>query len=155
MQSQTVFVRWSDGHCGDIGRTSINYQSGCSEPGLSVMNIQSESDYDIYTAIAEYQFIGHPVCYLCTGEIAGEGNDGEPCLDPDSVQFIGFVDESMMLSITGRKIIQIRSWVKEEKEKKDEHISNDWLALWIDQVSKMETGTDWYDVKGYNIYDYR
>jgi hypothetical protein len=77
-----VFVRWSRGPAADakMGWISKNHANGRYEAGLSVNPLDLDSDYELLSFIAEYEFLGHPVCYLVAGERVGRGSDGEPVI---------------------------------------------------------------------------
>jgi hypothetical protein len=108
-----VYVRWSANAKRDIknGR-SYNHQTGQAEAGLSVNNLKSsygleDTPNEIAQRLFEYQFGGGQP-WICLGEEAGQGSDGEPVLA--NVEFVG--------DVTEQAIDEAKAALKEEEANK-------------------------------------
>lgn len=148
-----VFVRWSHGPDQDRsdGWQSKNHQTGAFESGMSVNDFPADgSDYDIYTRLAEYRHIGHPVCYLCRGEVVGTGSDGEPCLT--DVVPVAIVDDALILGEDQRRLIERRDYLATALQKQS--LGYDYrreIDLYKRQVAALEAGEKWaWNVERYN-----
>lgn len=76
-----VYIRFDDNITRTIARGhSVNQQSGSSEAGISVNNLDPESERDAAVNAADYAFVGG-LPWLVTGEYVGRGSDNEPLLD--------------------------------------------------------------------------
>jgi hypothetical protein len=149
----SVFVRWSEGPDQDAvgGWVSTNYQTKTKEAGLSVNDFPEEpSDYTILKRISEYWYFGHPICYLCAGEIVGKGGAGEPCLS--NVEPIAFISEELILSTSQIEAVRLRSAIPKETDRISQIPDRFALALVVErillsreQLSALEEGRRWFD----------
>lgn len=83
-QRKKIYYRGTDNHDEDVlvgNKTllpSLNHITNDREIGISVSDVPSVSKYFKYM-------------YKLTGKEVGEGSDGEPLLDPATIEFIKWV----------------------------------------------------------------
>ncbi len=91
-----LYIRTSTGIANDrkMG-CSTNHASGQREPGISVTDLMSAPSTPAYLAgqVHEWGYIG-PCTYILTGDVIGNGADGEPVLDPETWQPVAYVNSA-------------------------------------------------------------
>lgn len=94
-----LFVRTSTGIANDRAMgCSRNHQTGQHEGGISVTSLTPHIEalgvggHDVLAMQVKSWAHVAPVTYILTGEIVGNGSDGEPVLDPATWEAVAIVD---------------------------------------------------------------
>ncbi|MET4224558.1 DUF6098 family protein [Oerskovia enterophila] len=85
---EPLYVRYSEGPEADTAETSIDYESGCALPGLSVNPLAPEPWWDRpvehWVARQLHQYVhlaaGGRYAWVLTGVVVGRGPDCEPLI---------------------------------------------------------------------------